>query len=495
VSSLTLVDADTSQPISQYNPIVNGATINRATLPTQNITIQANTSPATVGSVAFDLVNSGYLNTANTAPYDLCGTAPCSNLGVGLHSLDATPYMGPNQSGGAGNTASISFSVIDPTPTPAPTPSPTPTPAPKATTLTSTLVLTSANNGHTFNNYRISTTSGPCVHAVGASNITISNSNIGPCGVAGNVDAEGIRFTGGDSNKVFDSYIHVESTTATGGVETHAGIWADGSTNLTAQGNVIAYTGTGIAADGTNGTGTAAGLVATGNYVLNSRGGTGTGGGSYLGTGIAAIGTSGSTIAKNYIYQCVTSGNGVPCVAGPYLWDEKVEDDISLFLTNNALVQQNYIVGGHSCTGDAYTVDLGANSDQALDNIVIGSQGGMQIGSGTNNVMSGNKVIQQQNMCGTDVPFVVMNDYPGTYACGPSTLTNNYGWNTARGSGFWNSGGCGTVTQSGNNFTSSATSALLPIATMLPPPLIPPLPKNCVVKSPYTTQTSLPSCP
>jgi hypothetical protein len=130
VSSLTLVDADTFQPISQYNPIANGATINRATLPTQNLTIQANTSPATVGSVAFDLVNSGYLNTVNTAPYDLCGTAPCSNLGVGLHSLTTTPYMGSNASGGAGTSMSISFSVIDPTPTPDPTPSPTPSPTP-----------------------------------------------------------------------------------------------------------------------------------------------------------------------------------------------------------------------------------------------------------------------------------------------------------------------------------------------------------------------------
>jgi hypothetical protein len=129
VSSLTLVDADTFQPISQYNPIVNGATINRATLPTQNLTIQANTSPATIGSVAFDLVNSGYLNTVNTAPYDLCGTAPCSNLGVGLHSLTTTPYMGPSGSGGAGKAMSISFSVIDPTPTPDPTPSPTPSPS------------------------------------------------------------------------------------------------------------------------------------------------------------------------------------------------------------------------------------------------------------------------------------------------------------------------------------------------------------------------------
>ena len=130
MSSLTLVDADTFQPISQYNPIANGATINLATLPSHNLTIQANTSPATVGSVAFDLVNSGYLNTVNTAPYDLCGTAPCSNLGVGLHSLTTTPYMGPNASGGAGKSMSISFSVIDPTPTPIPTATPSSAPTP-----------------------------------------------------------------------------------------------------------------------------------------------------------------------------------------------------------------------------------------------------------------------------------------------------------------------------------------------------------------------------
>ena len=114
MSSLTLVDTDTAQPIPQFNPIASGSTINLATLPSHNLTIQANTSPATVGSVAFDLVNSGYLNTVNTAPYDLCGSAPCSNLGVGLHSLTTTPYMGPNASGGAGTSMSISFSVIDP---------------------------------------------------------------------------------------------------------------------------------------------------------------------------------------------------------------------------------------------------------------------------------------------------------------------------------------------------------------------------------------------
>ena len=154
VSSLTLVDADNFQPISQYNPISNGATINRATLPTQNVTIRANTSPATVGSVAFDMINSGYLNTADTAPYYLCGSNPCSNLGVGLYSLSATAYSGANKSGGAGGSTSISFSVVDPTPTPISTPLANPAPNITATNCPTSGIVTptggalcSANGG------------------------------------------------------------------------------------------------------------------------------------------------------------------------------------------------------------------------------------------------------------------------------------------------------------------------------------------------------------
>ena len=95
VNSLTLVDTDTGQPIPQFNPIVSGSTINLATLPSHNLTIQANTSPATVGSVVFDLVNSGYLNTVNAPPYDLCGSVPCSKLRIGLYSLTVTPSWAP----------------------------------------------------------------------------------------------------------------------------------------------------------------------------------------------------------------------------------------------------------------------------------------------------------------------------------------------------------------------------------------------------------------
>ncbi|PZR77174.1 MAG: hypothetical protein DLM52_05080 [Chthoniobacterales bacterium] len=55
VVSLTLINADSDQPIPGYDPINNGAVINSASLPTQHLNVRANTSPATVGSVRFGL--------------------------------------------------------------------------------------------------------------------------------------------------------------------------------------------------------------------------------------------------------------------------------------------------------------------------------------------------------------------------------------------------------------------------------------------------------
>ena len=61
-------------------------------------------------------------------------------------------------------------------------------------------------------------------------------------------------------------------------------------------------------------------------------------------------------------------------------------------------------------------------------------------------------------------------------------------------SSFWNGGGCEPVTLTNNTWGQAAYTALTPPAEKIPPPLIPPQPKNCVVNSPYSTQTSLPRC-
>jgi hypothetical protein len=55
VTGLTLINADTDQPIAGFNPIAANATLDLATLPTRRLNVRANTSPTTVGSVKFAL--------------------------------------------------------------------------------------------------------------------------------------------------------------------------------------------------------------------------------------------------------------------------------------------------------------------------------------------------------------------------------------------------------------------------------------------------------
>ena len=133
------------------------------------------------------------------------------------------------------------------------------TPTPTQTVLTSTLTITNANNGQTFNNYRISTTGGDCVDINGASNLTFEHSNIGPC--AGG----GVYINGGTGNNIYDSYIHVGHT-LTGCCDTRDGIFVNGSNYATIQGNVVAYSETNIRTFNANGT------IIKGNFLLNLQG-------------------------------------------------------------------------------------------------------------------------------------------------------------------------------------------------------------------------------
>jgi hypothetical protein len=143
VSSLTLVSADTDKDISQ---IGNNGVINYSTLPTRNLSIRANTSPATVGSVTFNLDNGALTNTENRAPYSIIGDNSGAYYAwtpsVGSHTLTVRAYSGASASGTAGATYTINFTVTNGT-APAATAAPTPVPpAPvvvKPTQLTSIL--------------------------------------------------------------------------------------------------------------------------------------------------------------------------------------------------------------------------------------------------------------------------------------------------------------------------------------------------------------------
>ena len=135
VSSFTLINSDTGQPIET---LINGATLNLAAVPTTHLNIRANTSPPTVGSVVFVLSGQQTrTQTDSTVPYSLFGDNAGSYASwtpaTGVYTLKATPFTRTGGGGTAGTALTIGFTVINRTPTPTPTPTATPTPTPTPT--------------------------------------------------------------------------------------------------------------------------------------------------------------------------------------------------------------------------------------------------------------------------------------------------------------------------------------------------------------------------
>jgi hypothetical protein len=113
VTSVTLINADTDQPIAGYEAIPNGAVIARTSLPTTHLNLRANTSPAIVGSVKLTL--DGTSRTETSAPYALFGdTSGNYNAGTianGTHAFTGTPYTLASGGGTAGTPLKISFTI------------------------------------------------------------------------------------------------------------------------------------------------------------------------------------------------------------------------------------------------------------------------------------------------------------------------------------------------------------------------------------------------
>lgn len=92
VTTFTLLNADSGQPIAGYDPLLSGAVLNLSTLPTRHLGIRANTNPATVGSVRFGYDGNPNYQLDNTAPYVLAGTGGLPwTPAAGTHTLTATP--------------------------------------------------------------------------------------------------------------------------------------------------------------------------------------------------------------------------------------------------------------------------------------------------------------------------------------------------------------------------------------------------------------------
>ena len=104
VTSITLIDADTDQPVPGYDPLVDEMQLDLNTLPT-HLNFRANTV-GPVESVAFSLVPNGYDHIENVPPYalfgDINGDYSTGVLYSGEHTLAAYPYSEDNGDGDVG---------------------------------------------------------------------------------------------------------------------------------------------------------------------------------------------------------------------------------------------------------------------------------------------------------------------------------------------------------------------------------------------------------
>lgn len=128
VTSFTLINADSNQPIAAFDPFIDGAVLDLRTLPSPRLNVRANVS-GTVGSVLFGLDDNPNARMESVAPFALAGDTDGNynpwTPSPGPHTLTATPFTAGGGGGSAGTPLTITFTVVTaPTPTPGPEPAP-----------------------------------------------------------------------------------------------------------------------------------------------------------------------------------------------------------------------------------------------------------------------------------------------------------------------------------------------------------------------------------
>jgi len=336
----------------------------------------------------------------------------------------------------------------------------------------SALLITSANNGQTFQNLRITSLTGDCVSIQGAANITLQNVEIGPCA------GRGIDISRGSGIHIFDSYIHPE-TLSKGCCDNNDGIFAhNDSSDILIQGNVIAYGESNVEGLGV------ARISVVGNFLLNPRGPKPRGQNFQCYNGCSEV-----TVTNNFAMSSIDTVK--------YLYPENQEDSINFGMSDNITARDNFITGGHSRSGCGIIADDRANHVQFAGNRILNTgQCGIGIADGANHAVSGNKIYNTTPVAGGgNTALQVWKQYKPP--CGPVTVSGNIAdalKPDGSHSGYWNGGGCDPVTLSGNTFDEAAEKLLTPVTAVFTPPRIPPQPRTCVAASPYSNNATLPRC-
>lgn len=338
----------------------------------------------------------------------------------------------------------------------------------------------SGQNGAVIDNLHITNPNGDCLTIANSTNITVRRSEIGPCG------GNGINISGGGTINIYDSYIHPEKPLSTSCCDTHDGIFVTGTSGLKIQGNVIAYGEANIEANNVSN------VSVIGNLLLNpintdpSQPAPNQNRGQNF---QVYYGSSNVTVQNNYALSSIDTTI--------YRFPENQEDSINFGVTTGIIASGNYVTGGHSNSGCGIIADDSANSAQFTSNVLVNTgQCGISIADGTNQVVDGNKVLNTTPVAGGgNTAISVWKQYSS--ACGPVQVSNNIAsavGTSGNANSYFDGGGCAPVTLTNNVFDAAAAAQLQPVSTNLPPPPIPPQPFACVVVSPYTNNTSLPSC-
>ncbi|MEZ4622168.1 MAG: hypothetical protein R2867_42595 [Caldilineaceae bacterium] len=105
-----LVDAETDQDIG---PLTDGTVLDLAALPIAGFNIRADTDPAVVGSLRFDLNQVPYFRIEHLPPYAVLGDARGDYMPwhptPQIYTLTAIPYSQPMVTGTVGISKAITF--------------------------------------------------------------------------------------------------------------------------------------------------------------------------------------------------------------------------------------------------------------------------------------------------------------------------------------------------------------------------------------------------
>lgn len=327
-----------------------------------------------------------------------------------------------------------------------------------------------------FSNLKIATASGSCVVIENSTNITIRNSQIGPCGQSDG-QKHGIAVLASSGVRIYDSYIHPEHR-AQHCCDTGNGVFVKGSSDVLVQGNVIAYGESNVQAI------EARGLRVIGNYLLNPQGP------FPRGLQVQAWLSHDILVEGNYTFASTDREK--------FTMPEHQEDALNFGNGAGFIARGNYLRGGESSvSGCGIMADEGADDALFQDNTLLDvGTCGIGIASGQRQAVRGNRVLLRKPMekAGNTAVYV-WNQYKKP--CGPVEFKNNVATMLrADGtqSGYWDGRGCGTVVTAGNTWDEAARRKLTPPEKKLPPPPIPPRPFACAAVSPYTNQTKVATC-